>query len=132
MSFHFTEADIMLVEKEVSSKSYKDIAFLLDKSPDDVKSFISTWLPGKNIISFQSLLNARPARVRPPREKKKKDPVIISRVIERAQKEKRNRAGEIIFKIKPVDLSLLQSVKVDSKTWIYIKPGEDPVKAKEK
>ena len=126
----------MLVEKEVRVKSYADIAFLLDKSSAEVASFINAWLPGKGIISHQMLLDEnkkrRPPVVRKPREKKKKDPIITSRIIQADQKQKRTRNGLPIFKTKAVDLSQLVQVKINRKTWIYIKPGEDPEEARAK
>ncbi|MFL5809209.1 MAG: hypothetical protein ACJ749_06775 [Flavisolibacter sp.] len=134
MENHFTEADILLLEKEICFKSYKDIAFLLDRPVDELIKFLDGWLPGKGLIPHQLLLNqkvlSRPIRVREKKEKKK-EPVISSRIILPDQKQRRNRNGEIIYKTRKVDLSSLHSVKIDSKTWIYIKPGQDPVQAKD-
>lgn len=129
----FTEADIMLIEKEISSKSYKDIAFLLDKPVEDLKAFLKDWLPGNGLIPFQQLQPEKEKRMpapRKPREKKKPEPKIISRQIIQEQKVKRDRQGKPIFQTKTVDLSKLHQVRIDHKTCIYIKPGQDPEKIK--
>lgn len=126
----------MLIEKEITRKPYRDIAFLLDKSTEEVKAFVSAWIDGKSIIPFEPLHQpAREKKVpaeRKPREKKekKKEAKIISRRIEHEQKTRRERSERSVFKTKVVDLSKLHQVRIDQKTCIYIKPGQDPVKAK--
>ncbi|MGN6478316.1 MAG: hypothetical protein ACTHKV_13910 [Flavipsychrobacter sp.] len=129
----FADYEIMIIEKEVAKKSYRDIAFLLDRSVEEVKAFVTAFIQDKNIVPFQTTIEqARKARTPVVRINRKKAAVIISRTIEQAQKIKRNRAGEIIYKTKVVDLSKMQEVRIDRKTCIYIKPGQDPQLAKEK
>ena len=128
----FSDADVMLLEKELTRLSYKQVAFLLDKTVEDVIAFVSEWLPGKDIVPYQAMLDekasGRPQTVRKPREKKAK---IISRQIEQEQRVRRNRMGEVMFKTKVVDYSKMKEVRIDHKTCIYIKPGEDPKKARD-
>src|SRR4051812_5944632 len=128
MENEFADFEIAIIEKEVTKKPFRDIAFLIDRSIEEVTSFINQFLQGKEIVSYQQQLDQkkkdRPPVIRKPRPKKqktekKKEPVIKSRIIIPDQKQKRNRAGEIIFKTKVVDLSKLQQVKIDTKTWIY-------------
>lgn len=144
MDQHFTEADIMLIEKEISQKSYKDIAFLLDRPVEEVIGFCILYAREKGIVTYQQQLDEnRPAKKvrekaeKAPREKKhagrpakKPEPKIISRQIIQEQKVKRDRQGKPIFKTKTVDLSRLHQVRIDHKTCIYIKPGQDPEKVK--
>lgn len=136
MENHFTEADILVLEKEICFKSYKDIAFLIDKSLEDLTKFLDGWLPGKGLIPFQLLLNQkavnRPVRVREKKQTKKK-PVILSRMIlpdKPGQTKRRNALGETKYRTRKVDYSKKQMVRIDDKTWIYINEGEDPVKAR--
>lgn len=132
----FSEADIMLIKKEITRKSYLDIAFLLDKELQDLKLFLEEWSPAAGIISYQQLLDerqaSRPVRIRKPRQMQEKKPKIISRIIENEQKEKRQKGREPKFQTKAVDYSQLQSVRVDQRTFIYIQAGDDPKKAIEK
>lgn len=133
-----SEADIMLIEKEVQRKSFRDIAFLLDRTVDDVKKFIKELCEQKSIIPYQQLLNDKKDQskeaTKKPREKKekKKEPKVISRIIETQLEDKRRRGRQPKFETKKVDYSQLRTVKVDEKTYIYIKPGDDPKKAIEK
>lgn len=145
MEHNFTEADIMLIEKEISQKSYKDIAFLLDRPIEEVIGFCILYAREKGIVAYQQLLDERrPAKKvrekseKAPREKstagrpsKKPEPKIISRQILQEQKVKRDRQGKPIFQTKAVDLSRMHEVRINPKTCIYIKPGQDPVAATE-
>ena len=134
MDTEFSEADIMLIEKELTRKSYNDIAFLIDKTAQEVAEFITAYSQAKNLIPFQHLLDqkksSKPAVFKETKTKKEKKPIVFSRIIVPDEKQKKNRKGEIIFKSKPIDLSKLKQVKIDNKTWIYIKPDQDPVQAR--
>jgi hypothetical protein len=139
MDNSFDDVEIAIIAKELSKKTYSDIAFLIDRSVEEVTAFINQYLEGKDLVSHQQLVNqkkqARPPVTRKPREKKekKKELVIISRIIELPkEKLKKTRAGEIIFRTKVTDYSKMQQVKIDSKTWIFIKAGEDPHEAKQR
>lgn len=138
METAFADYEVAIIEKEVTKKPYKDIAFLLDRTVEEVTAFVNQFLHGKDIISLQQLRDQekkdRPPVIRKPREKKekKKEPVITSRIIIPDQKQKRNRAGEIIYRTREVDLSKLHEVKIDNKTWIYIRPGQDPEEVRKK
>lgn len=134
----FSELDLVIIEREVTKKSYSDIAFLLDRPIEQVSSFITEFLLGKEITSFQQLKDQRKASrapaARQAREKKAKEkkPLVISRKIIPDRNFKLNRAGEKVFTSKVIDLSQLQEVRIDSKTCIYIKPGQDPNEEKNK
>lgn len=153
MEHNFTEADIMLIEKEISQKSYKDIAFLLDKPVEEVIGFCIKWAFEKGITTYQQLLDEKrkpravrekagkasrekkvkvpaPAKPKRPVGRPVKEPLVISRRIEQEQKQKRDRQGRPIFQTRTVDLSKLHQVRIDHKTCIYIKPGQDPEKVK--
>lgn len=137
----FTLVDTMLIEKEITRKSYRDIAFLIDRTKEDVAEFVTYWLRGKDIVPFELLEQekraARPKPERKPRPKKekKKEPVIISRLVPSESPKPyeghfRPRRGQPVFKTKAVDLSKLVQVRIDSRTCIFIKPGQDPEEEK--
>jgi hypothetical protein len=141
----FAEFEIMVIEKEVSRKSYQDIAFFLDRSVDDVREFIGEWIKNRGIIPYQQVLDeSKP--VKPPKEKKERAPRKNITAIQREKKEKvkritsrvivpdkrpaMNKRG--VYRTRVVDYSQMQTVKIDEKTYIYIKLGEDPAQAKKK
>lgn len=143
----FTEADIMLIEKEVTRLSYKEIAFLVDRCVEDVSAFIDQWKEHHDVITKESLLQQKKSKNHKLQFRvvgKKNDQQSGSKKKAKLQKEEnyntvktmrvtgRKRVEEQRFQTKQVDLSKLVSVRIDAKTCIYIKPDEDPVKAKEK
>jgi hypothetical protein len=138
MENSFDEFEVNIIEKEITKKSYRDIAFLLDRSVEEVTIFINQWLEGKEITSLQQLRDQakkdRPPVIRSLKRKKnkKEDPLITSRIILPDQKQKKNRAGELIYKTREVDLSKMHEVKIDRRTWIYIKPGQNEEVVKKK
>jgi hypothetical protein len=133
----FSASDIMLIEKEISRKPYKEIAFLIDKTEPQLRQFLNTWLEGRSIVVYQQTLDlsrrySAPAekKVRAPKEKKKKERKIESRLLTSSAPPNRRR-GEPHFKTKVVDYSKMVRVNIDDKTAIYIKPGQDPKIAKQ-
>jgi hypothetical protein len=73
----------------------------------------------------------RDKKVDPGNEKKKEVKALIAK--QNADRRQKNRENEKPkFVQRTVDYSQLVSVRVDSKTIIYIKPGEDPEIAKKK
>lgn len=138
----FTTADIMLIEKEIGRKPYSDIAFLIDRTKADVAEFVKHWLDGKDVVPYELQLQQKRASRAPverkPRAKKEKQkkPVIISRSVPSEAPVKPNegnfrmRRGQPVYNTKAVDLSKLVQVRIDAKTCIFIKPGQDPEEEK--
>jgi hypothetical protein len=84
----------MIIRKEISRKSYSDIAFLLDRSVEETTTIVNELAKDIGMIPYQQVLDEkrkelkmlRPAKepkIRKPREQKKKEPVIISRIVEK-------------------------------------------------
>lgn len=121
----FNELEKELIRKEMSRKSAKDLAFLLDRSIEEVRLVISGMAGDARVIPLQHVIDQN-RKPRAGRQKKKKEKVIISRIIESDQKAKRARGNQPQFKTKSIDYSQLVLIRIDHKTQIYIRPDQDP------
>lgn len=137
MQPQFTAIETMIMQREAATKTASSIAFLLDRSVDDVKWFLRSIAEDGGISTRQSQIEqkkaARPVKQKVPKPKKQKAPKIISREVkfvpsafELQQRAKRTKEAADRFQTKAVDYSQLITVKVDNRTHIYIKPGQDP------
>jgi hypothetical protein len=133
----FTELDITIIQKELGRKSYEDIAFLIDKTAEEVKVAALMISDSTGIIPYQRILDEkrkdRPvvAASRKPKVKKPKEPVIISRVITTAVTGTR-RPAEKKWKSKEVDYSKMVTVKIDRRTSVLARKDEDPEEVRRK
>lgn len=132
--------ELQLVQKEMQLKSAADIAFLLDVPVDQIREAIAAISEESGISSKQAAIDAKeaakPVKVPKPKiekPKKVKEPKISSSIIrhnvEQAIKKKREKVESNRFKKREVDYSQMMSVKIDSKTYIWIKKNEDPAVA---
>ncbi len=132
-----TSIEKTLIEREVGNKSYADIAFLIDRPVDEVREYVKLLRESAPIITHQDVVeekrriaaaNRKPREYK-PREKKKADPVIISRVIvpDRMSQVRNNDANRNrrAYKTRVVDYSTKRLIRVDDKTMIYVDEGED-------
>jgi hypothetical protein len=143
MSDQFTTADIMLIEKEMGRKTYTDIAFLLDKEVVDVTTFINALAAERQLITYQQSIDAKRSAVKKvivkqPKpikkaEVKEKEKVMKARNLQEVYKRERDKKEQRrMFKTKKVDYSQMITVRVDSKTVVYTKPGDDPEQVRKK
>jgi hypothetical protein len=144
MEAEFSSLDVMVIEKEILRKTYSDIAFLIDKPVELLRDFIAEHFRDKQVLTYQQVLDqqkkSRPVvkREKPATLKKIKKEQDEARGTAAAvawqnqTKTNRDREWKRSYKTKKVDYSKLRTVKVDNKTFIYIKPGEDPEAAKKK
>ncbi len=151
----FSTLDQSIIRNSMLSKSDKDIAALLGCSTADVHAYISNQLLGTNIVSRQMKLEAkRPAKKPKIKAEKKQNPAKTIRQIKQhqqklavkeqkqknltekylAERRSKNETHENRrrYKTREVDYSKLILVKIDSKTSIYIKPGQDAEIEKER
>ena len=127
-SLSFTFFETILIRNELTSKSFRQIADLLNRSMEEVAEYATMLAKEEGLILFGSNCKEKnkPSKVKP----ENKQAVIISRYIEERQAENRRKSKEPKYETKPFDPSKLVAVKVDEKTIIFIKPGEDPIAAR--
>jgi len=151
MENQFSEMDQSVIRNMMASKSAKDIARMVDSNAGDVAAFIKTAVDGTSILTYQMRLDAKkmakPAKSAKPAKKKSKklsDAALLK--IEQAKKEKEQnykikmashkealaardakayQRRPPSYKTIVVDYTKLQTVRIDRKTVIYAKPGEN-------
>jgi membrane protein involved in colicin uptake len=142
----FSEMEQSIIKNSMLRKSHKEIAWILDVDVTDIAQFIESITIGTDIVTLQmqrdrSKKPAKPKSQRQPSkskilaEQRKKEKAIELKhrnEIEKQRHEQRSRARQPAFKTKQVDYSQLISVKIDRKTTIYAKPGEDVSELKAK
>lgn len=134
-------------------KSASDIARLLDYDIADVTAFINSAVEGSEIVTCQMKLDARkkarpskaapgkrrkPEQVRRAEEKNREYLISEQKRLNKLEKEnieqsRRKASWESrrpLYKTKVVDYSKLITVRINRKTVIYAKPGEDIEKLK--
>jgi hypothetical protein len=124
----FTFFETVLIRNELSNKSFMQIADILNKPVDEVAEYATAIAKeeGLNLFGRNSKEKAQASKVKP----ENKQAVIISRQIEHKQSEQRRKGREPQYETKAFDPSKLIAVKVDEKTIIFIKPGEDAAAAR--
>jgi hypothetical protein len=132
----FSEMEQSIIKNSMLRKTHKQIADLLDSNVTDIAQFIQTLTTGTQIISKQMELDAHKKTKAPKplskheliadqRKKDKQAEQMRKNDIEKDRHEQRRRSREPAFKTKQVDYSQMISVRIDRKTTIYAKPGED-------
>jgi hypothetical protein len=146
METKFSFFEVSMIRKLMSCKSDEDIAEILERSVPDVKEKIHELTGGNSPFQESQLQKKRQAerraeelRLKRQEKQARKDvekkrttsSAIISRsTADRIQANKRRNEPKFVTKV--VELSQLVAVRIDHKTTIFIKPGEDPEGAKEK
>jgi hypothetical protein len=151
MENQFSEMEQSIIRNMMASKSVKDIARMVDSNVGDVAAFIKAAVEGTGIVTYQMRLDAKkmakPAKApKPAKAKKKKISAAALLKIEQAKKEKEQaykikmakhkealaaRDAKVYQRRPPnyktivVDYTKLQTVRIDRKTVIYAKPGEN-------
>ena len=160
MPIEFSPANISIIENMMMYKRHKAIAEMIEMPLQETGELIEALCKEKEVMSYQTRMETlvairnagKPKKLRPARKKRirkkagenEEQKLARERKEERAAAERqrvsmqhqRNKERELarkpIMKIKVVDYSEMKRIKVDSKTWIYIKPGEDETAAREK
>jgi hypothetical protein len=121
--------EIQIINKEVSKRSFVDIAFLLDRPVSEVAAYVSE---NYKENSFQAQMDERRPKVERQPRTKKKNPQILSRRILQDQKTNRDRRNEAKYVTKQIDYSKMKTVRIDDRTYVYAPIDEDPKIAREK
>lgn len=143
----FSEMEQSIITNMIALKSVKYIAMVLDSNVEAVSAFIDEKIKGTDTITYQMKIDANKKNpvVKAVREKK----VPVKKVnqlaetkkqlqLEEREKKRKNSIEKAIveaarsnsrrqpvYKTKKVDYSQLITVKIDHKTTIYAKPGEN-------
>lgn len=150
----FSEMEVSIVTNMMHTRSYKDIAGVLDRTKEEIASLVATLIEGTDIVPHQVTLTAREAgkpprvRVRKPkapsaekikkvnqekldRENKKRESKANQQERLRVERERAKARAEArgMYVTKQVDYTKLHMVKVCKGTYIYVKPGESEQQA---
>lgn len=146
----FSEMDQMIIRNSMLSKSYNQIAELLNCDAKTVGAFISSMIAGTAIVTKQMIIDQKKiSAYKKPAAKRK--PISDEKIKEEWSKQKEQKTVNSIhhqafekkkvtdawlarksFKTIKIDTSKLLAVKIDNKTTIFINHGEDAAAAKEK
>lgn len=139
----FDEIEKQIIRNAMISKSNREIALLINADTNRVAAFVST-LTNVGVITHQmkldegkALVKERPAKVKRlqvPSEAKRRQEE--TKKLNREIKEQKNSVEKNLasnrrqrrepkFKTKVVDYSQMKTVRIDSKTLIYIKQEAD-------
>lgn len=146
MENSFSVFEVRLLKSLLSKKSDEEIALMLERPVHDVSAKIHELTGG--ISPFQEKLQQKKKqqerREEIVRQKKQqqqakkvveKKRTVSSRIISHQTADRvqaRKRRDEPQFKTKAVDYSQLVAVRIDHRTVVFAKPGEDPDKVREK
>jgi hypothetical protein len=122
----FSHTEIQIVQTFLEKKPADFIALLIDKPVLAVRELISELIMGTDRKTFESSQRKQNLKKLNDKRFKEQDKVI-----------NRQRSGLLKkdvdkFQTKEVDLGKLVCIRVDAKTCIFIKPGLDPEKEKQK
>jgi len=147
----FSQMEVSVIRNMMHSRSFKDIAAVLDRSKEEISECVSWIADGTEIIPHQTILDERaaaqkrPPRVRVPKPKtaspaklKKADKEKIDREkkkeLKKANQQERMRVDHERAKIRAesrgrfltreVDYTNMHMVKVCKGTYVYANPGE--------
>lgn len=144
MANNFSLFEVLMIKDLISNKSDNDIADMLNRPVHEVTGKIHELTGGANPYHEKQLQKkkeqerrAEVVRLKKDRQQAKKDweskkrtsTSIIAQQNAERQRARRKRE-EPKFATKQIDLSQLIAVRIDHKTTIFIKPGEDPFQAK--
>lgn len=136
METNLSVMEIRLLQGLVVKASHQDIAAMLGKPIEVIGPAVEKIAKANKLVSFQSKLDSKAKKqvaaiarkqekVVKARKLKTNEAKVISRVIEQQQEINRRKSREPEYKTKVVDYSQMIAVRLDAKTTIYAKPGDD-------
>lgn len=144
----FNDIERTTVKNMMLTASIRDIAFILDRSDDEIR-LVMKQLREEDTVTRQDILDEK-RKTKPAKKTRKKkvesqdQKLRRQRIEERnaahrqrmnmmeAQRKQRLAARQPVFVTKEVDYSKMQSVRIDRRTTIILNPGEDKKAAVEK
>ncbi len=137
MSAQLTHIHLSIIKNMMLSQSYKHMAELLGFSVATIEECVKELTADTSLVTRQQKLDAR-ISARPVRIKKvpakiravnadiqHKDTLRAIRNKIAGEREHNNRRRESVYKTIAVDYTQMVLVKVDDKTFIYAKPGQE-------
>lgn len=125
--------DMTIVRNMMLTKSYKQIAQLLDCSEEDIAVAV-TEINVTHLVTFQDKLNAK-VKVKVKRKKEKhqeekfKEQVLRNKAerlrVERHSALQKSRHREERFETRQHDYSKMRMVRIDRMTYIYARHGQE-------
>ncbi len=121
----FSYTEIQIIQSFLSSKPVDYIAMIIDRPVDQVQEQITVLISGTKRLQFKDIKLKEELRNKIAREN-----VRRFKEQDRLHKIKgvipiKSGKGDKKFELKKVDYSKMVLVKIDSKTCIQIKPGQD-------
>ena len=131
MENNFSYLEKRLIQGLLVKEAYVDIAALVNSSVEKIKAFAEEFVKDSGLVTYQSILDKKEARKLIASRKKKETKKVTSAVKERhSELVKKQKSPQ--YETKPFDPTKLVAVKVDDKTIIYVKSGEDATEARKK
>lgn len=139
----FSYLDIQIIKASLATKTDEQLAFITERSVEDVHAFINELTGGEAIKRNEDVIAYQAARGRESKQREKlvKDIVKEEAKVKRERKarelqermnmnerrnvEARRREESKTFKTRKINMSELQSVRIDRKTIVFVKPGTD-------
>jgi hypothetical protein len=136
MQNSFSLFETQLVKSLLSKVPDEDIASMLDRPVQEVTEAINLMTGGvRPDVTKPAKAVARKTRqpvIPKVKKKKRKEPVVFSRVLVQDNTASHINREKRHFKTKAVDYAKMQTVRIDPKTFVYAKADEDPAEVKRK
>lgn len=120
--------DMTIVRNMMLTKSYKQIAQLLDCSEEDIAVAV-TEINVTHLVTFQDKLNAKVKVKEKHQEEKFKEQVLKNKAerlrVERHRALEKSRHREERFETRQHDYSKMRMIRIDRMTYIYARHGEE-------
>lgn len=139
----FSYLDIQIIKASLGRKTDEQLAFITERPVEDVRAFIDEITGGESAQRNADAIAYQQERAAESKQRKKLVKEIIKEEVEskRARKarerqerlnmeerrrvEASRREDVRTYKTREVNLSELQSVRIDHKTIVFVKPGSD-------
>lgn len=138
----FTPLETRLLRQLMTSKPDEEIALVLDRPVEEVRTQIRELTGGispynQRQVDKEAVRQNRKARAATAcrlqqvnEELTRQQERRLSRQRDQEAAQKRKQREQPQYETRAVDLSQLREVRIDAKTCIYIRPGQDPVAEK--
>jgi hypothetical protein len=106
----------------VLSDLSSDIAFVLDRNEEEVREYVAGFCQKNNLTSFDEKTKLKEIKAADKINSKKKSKKKVSSAIINSALIKPKPS---VYQTKKIDYSTMIPVRIDDKTIVYAKPGED-------